>query len=80
MAATPASLADQYEKIRDIRLDLESAESAFLRFAGWRYTSEVGSLGLWTKEVEGKTVYLAASTAIWLEARDLPAGEVGHAE
>lgn len=54
------------DKIVDADGARELAVHRFLESKGWKYTSEMGALWLWKKEIEGKLVYVNESSAIWL--------------
>lgn len=55
-------------KIDEAEQALPDAQEAFLRLAGWSYSSRIGAIWLWFKELEGATVAVNASTAIAIES------------
>lgn len=54
------------DAIQDAEEAREAAVRKYLQANGWRYTSEIGSLWLWTRVILGQRVYVNESSALWL--------------
>ena len=59
------------KSIETLEHEVEQADAEidkWLRAKGWRNTSEVGTLWLWTRKLpDGSSIYVARSTAIHLQ-------------
>lgn len=61
---TVCQLSGEIEKKKD---ELEAVRSALLRASGWTHNCDIGSMWLWSKEIDGKgVVYMNKETACHL--------------
>lgn len=69
MMATNAQRHRQYRRLEDRAERVQYDRERYLRECGWSYTCDTpGSLWLWRREYQGKTLLVATDTAMHMQA------------
>ena len=56
-----------YKDIEQEERSLQNKKMRYLEQNGWCYTCEVASVWLWSKKINGKTLYVGLDTAVFIQ-------------